>query len=115
MGSRNSNPKESTQREKRTLRPAEVPPIIHVFMMAAGMKMRPLLRPSARRDMGRYMGRVRTEDEAKIFLEWSIRVLNAHHEDTKSMRGGRARLAILQTELPIFRKPQRAYRIRWML
>jgi len=92
-----------------------VSPFLRSFMLATGLKMRPLLRPSARRDMARFMSKMDSDEQAQEFLEWGVNVLRAHHEDAKSVRRNRARQLIAQTKLPIFRKPDRAYRLRWLL
>jgi hypothetical protein len=92
-----------------------VSPILRSFMLVTALKMRPLLRPSARRDLLRFVGTLDSDEHAKAFLEWGVRVIKAHHEDAKSLRRPRAKQLIAQTELPIFRRPDRAYRVRWLL
>src|SRR5262245_13751902 len=89
-----------------------VSPAIRSFMLVTGLKMRPLLRPSARKDLTKFMAQIDSDEQAKEFLDWGISVLSAHHNDAKSRHGGQARQLIEQTKLPIFRRPRRAYRVR---
>lgn len=92
-----------------------VSPTILAFMLVTGLKIRPLIRPSARKDMARFMATIESDEQAKEFLDWGLNVLNAYHKDAKSIRGDRARQLIAQTKLPIFRKPENAFRVRWIL
>jgi hypothetical protein len=91
---------------------APISPLIGGFVLAATAAMKPLLRPSARRDLARFIATIKWDGEAKEFVRWAARVLEAHRAGSKSIRRGRAATAILETALPIFRRPSRAYRPR---
>lgn len=82
------------------------------FLLAAIAAMKPLLRPSARHDMARFVATITSEGKATEFLSWATRVLEAHRQDGKGVRGGRAARVIRETSLPVFRRPDRAYRPR---
>ena len=86
--------------------------LLRGFLLAAAAAMKPLLRPSARRDLNRFVATIRSDASAKDFMEWATRVLEANRTDGKSIRGGLASRAIRETPLPIFRRPDRAYRPR---
>jgi hypothetical protein len=105
-GSKAPRPKQPDEEQKR------VPPHLMAFLASSIAAMKPLLRPSARRDMFRFVVAIRSEAKAKEFLAWASRVLEANRVDGRSGHGGRAARAIQETPLPVFRRPDRAYRPR---
>jgi len=89
----------------------EIPSHLVAFVLAQLACLSPLLRPSARKDLRRFVGAMR-RDDLDEFMRWADRVLQAHRVDGKHLGGMRAAEAVRQTSLPIFRRPERAYRPR---
>jgi hypothetical protein len=94
---------------------SQLPGLLRGFLLASVGRLRPLLRPSARNDLARYARNIQSVESAQAFLAWSQRVLEAHMQDAKQRWGGRAAKVVAQTALPIFRRPDRAFRVRWLL
>lgn len=104
------------QQESQTFKAENVlPGLLRAFLLVTVTKLRPLLRPSARNDLARYVGRLDSVSDAQTFLAWGQRLISAHMEDARKHGGSRAARVVSQTELPIFRRPDRAYRVRWLL
>jgi hypothetical protein len=88
-------------------------PLEVVRLMVILNETRAILRPSARRDLLRYMGRVRTPEELRDLVRWGDEVLKANAEERYSLFRRKTRAAVVATTLPIFRRPDRAFKVRW--
>jgi len=100
--------------EQQTKKATDDMAITSAFLLASQSALKPLLRPSAHREVGRFIGRIESDVEAKKFLTWAARVVRAHRRDA---RGGRPKIAariVRSAPEGLFRRPERAYRPRYI-
>jgi len=72
--------------------------------------MKGLLRPSARDELIEFVRHLKSSDEVQTFVDWTTAVLSAHKESEPGQRRDRSIRAM--RNLPVFRRPERAYRPR---
>ena len=89
-----------------------VAPLNRMFMLTCAAQLRPLLRPAARHDVSDYVQSIQIDSKAKAFLTWARDILSAHKDVTNKSRNRLTESIIQADELKIFRRPNRAYRVR---
>jgi hypothetical protein len=77
-------------------------------------QLRPILRPSARRDLERFISRLKSRSDLEEVIRWGGSVLEADFEERYFLKRPKTQKAISMTRLPIFRRPERSFQIRWM-
>lgn len=83
-----------------------------MFAFVCAIQLRALLRPSARRDLSRFLKARRSVQELGGFVAWAQDVLEAHRVDRHGLRNRRTAHAIQADPLGAFRRPMRAFRLR---
>jgi hypothetical protein len=88
-------------------------PLEVVRLMVILNEARAFLRPSARLDLLRYIGHIRTPEELRELVRWGDEVLKANAEEKYFLLRPKTRAAVVATSLPLFREPDRAFKVRW--
>jgi hypothetical protein len=103
-----------TDTQSRSERGSFPHPLIRMFVFSLAAQLRPLLRPSARRDLARYISGLSSDQSAKEWLRWAHEVLTTFKTEARTLRVGRTGLLIRAAPIGAFRRPDRAYRVRWI-
>ena len=89
-----------------------IEPILRVFVLACHAGMQPLLRPSAHRELGRFVGHLQTQKDVIAFLTWAQHVLRAHRRDAHGASPKSAARLVRNAPKGMFVRPELAYRPR---
>src|SRR5687768_3655306 len=83
----------------------------NVRLLVILSQMRPILRPSARRDLCRFIVELDSKDDLEELIRWAGVVFTADFEERLNVLWRpKTRKAILLTRLDIFRRPERAFK-----
>src|SRR5437879_2759246 len=86
--------------------PESLSPTMRMWMHVCITGLRPVLRPSARRDLTRYLQGIRDDDAARAWSSWAQMILDAHRTDVTG--GRRVRDLLRSAPVGLFRRPDRA-------
>ena len=75
-------------------------------------QLKPVLRPSARRDLSSYISNISDEETFLSFMKWADGTLNSCFDEKLFLKKPRTRYLIQFTGPQIFRRPIKAYRSR---
>ena len=103
-----------TDAQPRSPRRTTPDPLTRVFVFSLAAQLRPLLRPSARRDLARYIASFSSDESAKEWLRWAHEVLTTFKSEARTLRVGRTGRLVRAAPIGVFRRPDRAYRVRWI-
>jgi hypothetical protein len=89
-------------------------PLKTIRLMALITQARGILRPVAHRELREFAATARNTEEITALLGWGAKLLEADFRERYSLTRPETKLTVLTCPLPVFSRPDKAYKVRWM-